>query len=77
MKLFLISAFASIIASIWYFRINIKEIFIESNGCEETRKFTYWPIVIDKWNENDNLRSMKRVFDRLGYRIVNGSEEHW
>lgn len=77
MKLFLFSAVAAIIASLWYFRINITQIFIEPKGCDETRKFTYWPVILDKWNENDNLRSMKRVFERLGYRMVNGTEEHW
>lgn len=33
----------------------------------------YWPYVENKWNKNDNLRTMKRVFDRLGHEMVNGS----
>ncbi|KAL7025814.1 hypothetical protein ACKWTF_013648 [Chironomus riparius] len=83
MKLFLTSFVAAIVASLWYFRINIFETLIErknceaARNCEDTRKFTYWPVVLDQWNKNDNLRSMKRVFDRMGFRMVNGSEEHW
>lgn len=33
----------------------------------------YWPFVQVKWNKNDNLRTVKRVFDRLGHSMVNGS----
>jgi hypothetical protein len=42
-------------------------------SCEAELK--YWPMVVHEWNPNDNLRSIKRVFDRLGYQMVNGSEE--
>ena len=77
MKLLLTSFIAAIVASLWYFKINIIESLIEPRKCEDTRKFTYWPVVLDQWNQNDNLRSMKRVFDRMGYKMVNGSEENW
>lgn len=33
----------------------------------------YWPFLKKMWNKNDNLRTMKRVFDRLGNEMVNGS----
>lgn len=58
-------------------------VFIYSNSSSSGTKhditnpqLTYWPIVLQPW-QKDNLRSVKRVFDRLGYRIVNGTEEHW
>lgn len=38
----------------------------------------YWPFVKVMWNINDNLRSVKRVFDRHGHVMVNGSiDEDW
>lgn len=43
----------------------------------ESRHFdghlTYWPVSLG----NDNLRTTKNVFERLGYREVNGSSEKW
>lgn len=45
--------------------------------CISIRQLNYWPIIQNVWNPNDNLRTMKRVFDRLGHRMVNGSEEPW
>lgn len=77
MKLLFISIVAAFIASLWYFRINIIEKLTVSNECEKSKKFTYWPVVLDQWNQNDNLRSHKRVFDRLGYTMVDGTDEHW
>lgn len=38
---------------------------------------TYWPIVLQEWNPNGNLRTIKRVFDRLGYQMTNGSVADW
>lgn len=35
----------------------------------------YWPFVKKLWNKNDNLRTHKRVLDRLGLQRVNGSED--
>jgi hypothetical protein len=40
-------------------------------------RFTFWPIVIKKWNKNDNLRTMKRVLGRMGYEKVDGMKEKW
>lgn len=77
MKLLFISILAAVIASLWYFRINIIEKLTVPKKCNVSRNFTYWPVVLNQWNKNDNLRSHKRVFDRLGYRMVNGSEENW
>lgn len=37
----------------------------------------FWPFVVNSWNQNDNLRTMKRVFNRLQYEEVNGSESDW
>ncbi|CAO1348344.1 unnamed protein product [Diamesa serratosioi] len=41
----------------------------------ETLKF--WPFIVNTWNKNDNLRTMKRVFNRLQYEEVNGSQSDW
>ena len=38
----------------------------------------YWGICLWNWNERGNLRTMNRVFNRLGYISVNGSrDEDW
>ena len=34
----------------------------------------YWPICKRMWNKKDNLKTMKRVFDRLGYQRVDGNK---
>jgi hypothetical protein len=49
----------------------------KSQTCKSSPQLTYWPIALKAWNKTDNLRTMKRVFDRLGHRMVNGSEEAW
>lgn len=41
------------------------------------KQLKYIPIVLNKWNPNDNLRTVKRVLDRLGYQMVNDSNEPW
>lgn len=46
--------------------------------CDIPRKtLKFWPVCLEMWNKNDNLRSMKRVFDRLGYQFVNGNKTDW
>lgn len=38
----------------------------------------YWGVCLDEWNESGNLRTINRVFDRLGYDSVNGSNgDNW
>jgi hypothetical protein len=38
----------------------------------------YWNVCEATWNENGNLRTMNRVFERLGYEFVNASNgEDW
>jgi tubulin monoglycylase TTLL15 len=34
----------------------------------------YWGVCINKWNKYDSLRTMNRVFKKLGYENVNASE---
>ena len=52
-------------------------------GCEvQLRNDTLksWVLVNNmnnNWNKNDNARSMKRVFERLGYQQVNGLKDDW
>lgn len=46
-------------------------------SCERNSSLKYWPVVLNEWNENDNLRTIKRVFDRLGHSQVNGSVGSW
>lgn len=43
----------------------------QSVKCLEQPK--YWGVCIDHWNINGNLRTMDRVFNRLGFVPVNGS----
>lgn len=71
----LISSLASVtigvLAFVTWKQLNTREV-------KSQRQLNFWPCVIDAWNENDNLRTMKRVSDRLGYKIVNGSNgEAW
>lgn len=47
------------------------------NEISKVKKFKYLPIVLKMWNKNDNLRTMKRVLDRLGYERVNDFEDDW
>lgn len=38
----------------------------------------YWGVCIHQWNQLGNLRTMNRVFDRLGYEFVNASNgDEW
>lgn len=48
-----------------------------SEIVKNNKAIKYWPFVDDMWNPNDNLRSAKRVFGRLGHEMVNGSHEEW
>ena len=41
------------------------------------KKLKYFSFVHRMWNKNDNLRTMKRVFDRLGHEKVNGIDDDW
>lgn len=45
----------------------------------EITKPKYWNVSEAKWNPNGNLRTMNRVFERLGYEFVNASQpgEDW
>lgn len=46
------------------------------NGVQ--RNLKYWSVCLDKWNKNGNMRTMNRVFQRLGYEFVNGSNgDEW
>ncbi|CRL07682.1 CLUMA_CG020639, isoform A [Clunio marinus] len=40
----------------------------------KTKTLKYWQICINKWNVMGNLRSMDRIFERLGYEFVNASQ---
>ena len=67
-----ISAFAVVALAILFFvLINKKQKLPES---QSNKAIKYWPFIEFTWNPNDNLRTVKRVFDRLGHERVNGSE---
>jgi hypothetical protein len=34
----------------------------------------YWGVCINKWNENNNLGTMDKIFEKLGYEFVDASE---
>lgn len=44
---------------------------------QQSSHLKYWTMTLSEWNPKGNLRSVKRVFDRLGHQMVNGSEESW
>lgn len=67
---FAISAFTS--ALVGYFAFASMECLKSCESQSKVLQLSYWPHVIDEWNVNGNLRTMKRVFDRLGYKMVNG-----
>ncbi|KAG5677463.1 hypothetical protein PVAND_007221 [Polypedilum vanderplanki] len=62
-----------------YNRVSILESSSTSLSCSSSSKILkYWSICINEWNPNGNLRTMNRVFDKLGYKFVNASEsEEW
>ena len=55
-----------------YFHSGQKSELVQGAHCADTLK--YWGVCIWNYNPNGNLRSMNRVFDRLGYVSVNASE---
>ena len=73
--------FVSLLACLSYFLpelVQLKSISIVNNAlvAENSRKIRYWNVCFATWNENGNLRTMNRVFDRLGYEYVNASNGH-
>lgn len=62
--------FLIIIVGIWLFYYLNHE---KKEQINHQKVIKYWPYVQVMWNKNDNLRSVKRVFDRLGHSVVNGS----
>lgn len=70
--------FVSLLACFSYFLpeiVQLKSILVVNNAlvAENSRKIRYWNVCFATWNENGNLRTMNRVFDRLGYEYVNAS----
>ena len=74
-KSFLLTSVLVIVLSVGlsFYLIN----FERCEKIDQNSPIKYWPVVINEWNRNGNLRTMKRVFDRLGYQMVNGSETSW
>lgn len=71
-------------AAVFAFGIhNNHEKFEFSPQCVEklgnvSRTLKYWGVAFNNWNPNGNLRTMNRVFDRLGYKTVNGFQgDEW
>lgn len=52
----------------------------EIKTCHENlhgnNSIKYWAYVENDWNPNDNLRTIKRVFNRLGHEMANGNGSH-
>ena len=61
------------IRAVSYFNLNqeFSEL-AQSVKCPEPPK--YWGVCLWEWNKKGNLRTMNRVFDRLGYVTVNATE---
>lgn len=49
----------------------------KAESCRFNSHLTYWPITLNQWNQDENLRTIRTVFDSVGHRMVNGSEESW
>lgn len=50
----------------------------EAENRDVKKPLRFWPYVKKMWNKNDNLRTHKRVAERLGFRAVNGSgDDNW
>lgn len=57
-------------------KINYRSLQTTRDSFEGNSRF--WGVCIWEWNANGNLRTMNRVFQRLGYEFVNGTnDEEW
>ncbi|CRK91752.1 CLUMA_CG005386, isoform A [Clunio marinus] len=41
---------------------------------KDSKILKYWDVCLHNWNKNGNLRTVKRVFERLGYEAADGSK---
>lgn len=56
-----------------YFELKSDRLVNNAQVAENSRKLRYWNACYADWNDNGHLRTMNRVFDRLGYEHVNAS----
>jgi hypothetical protein len=50
---------------------------INKNQDSSLNEFTYCPFALKLWHKNDNLGTMKRVFDTLGWKRVENLNSSW
>lgn len=60
-----------------YFELKSRQVIDSSKMVETSRKLKYWNVSLASWNINGNLRTMNRVFERLGYENVDASVDDW
>lgn len=56
-----------------YHELKTNRLINNSQVAENSRKLRYWNVCLANWNANGHLRTMNRVFERLGYENVNAS----
>ena len=64
-----------VILGIGLIAFQLKNINKQNGKIDEPIK--YWAVVLNPWNKNDNLRTMKRVMNRFGYQEVDGNQTEW
>lgn len=65
-----VAAFLSACLAIFF---NFKQ---NQSACDENQ-LKYWPVVLERWNETDKLGTVKKVFESMGHRTVDGEKEDW
>lgn len=75
-----IKCFSSVITSLVVLGIGLisiqLKILFEQYG-EINQPIQFWTVVLNPWNKNDNLRTMKRVMNRFRYQEINGNQTVW
>lgn len=73
--LFLVPLLFAISSYIFFKPKSIETRDVHSRYSDQQLKFL--PLVIANWNKNDNLRTVKKVFENLGLKIVDRDEKDW
>jgi tubulin monoglycylase TTLL15 len=50
----------------------------ENSNQKQPKALSYWGVCVKRWNPNGSLRTMNRIFRKLGYKFVNASNgDNW
>lgn len=64
-----------VVLGIGLISIQLQNVYENYGQIDQPIKF--WTVVLNPWNKNDNLRTLKRVMNRFGYQEVNGNQTEW